>query len=91
MDHESNLIQIRKQLESGQRITVQSVLSSIGTQELRTYIPKLRRKFNMTIIGEWVERNGKHFKEYYTIRDTKPRPVEEPKHEADELGQLIIF
>lgn len=65
MDHQSNIIQIRQQLESGRRITVQSVLKSIGTQELRTYIPQIRRKFKLAIVAEWTEANGKRFKQYY--------------------------
>ena len=65
MDHESNIIQIRHQLEAGKRITVQSVLRSVGTQELRTYIPKIRRRYHLSVVSQWVERKGKRFKEYF--------------------------
>jgi hypothetical protein len=56
---------IKEQLLAGKRITVQSVLKSIGTQELRTYIPRFRREFGMIIDTNWLYRDGKKFKEYF--------------------------
>jgi len=64
---EADVALIKHQLEQGQHITVQSVLRSIGTQELRTYVPILRRKFNLNIGSRWMESRGKRFKEYYLL------------------------
>ena len=65
MDHETNIIKIRCQLESGWRITVQSVRKSVGTQELRHYIPIIRKRFELPVSSVWVKRKGKRFKEYF--------------------------
>ena len=70
INSENNLKAIRTQLQRGWRITVQSVLSSVGTQELRHYISILRRE-DLNIKSEWVSKNGKHFKEYYLVKEQK--------------------
>jgi hypothetical protein len=62
---EADLQQIKKLLLDGKRLTVVGVLRLVGTQELRTYIPILRRQHDMDISAEWQERGGKRFKEYY--------------------------
>jgi hypothetical protein len=61
---ESQLAQIKEQLLAGKRITVQSVLKTVHTQELRTYIPILRRA-GLPIMAVWVSKGDKRFKEYY--------------------------
>ena len=71
INHESNVTIIRDQLLSGRRITVQSVLRSVNTQELRHYIPIIRRRFGIAIQSEWVERKGKRFKEYFLKKEEK--------------------
>ena len=68
---QDNLKAIREQLVHGWRITVQSVLKSIGTQEARHYIAKLRRDPELNIADEWVTRNGKRFKEYFLRKEQK--------------------
>lgn len=60
---ERNIKAIKEQLEAGRRLTVLSVLHSIGTLELRYYIARLRK--TMQIADEWKSKNGKRFKEYY--------------------------
>lgn len=71
INYETNITKIKEQLERGRRITVQSILDSVGTQELRHYIPIIRRRFNMIIDSEWTERNGKRFKEYFRRKEQK--------------------
>lgn len=61
------LEQIKQQLEAGRRITVQSVLRSVGTQELRHYIPIIRRTYQLNISSQWLNKNGKRFKEYFLL------------------------
>lgn len=61
---------ILEQLIAGRRITTMSVLSSVGTSELRTYLSRIRK--TVKISSTWVKRNGKHFKEYY-IEDVTGR------------------
>jgi hypothetical protein len=63
--NDAHLKAIKDELLTGKRITVQSVLKSIGTQELRTYIPRLRREFGLNIDTVWVTRAEKRFKEYF--------------------------
>jgi hypothetical protein len=63
--NDDNKKRIKAELLSGKRITVQSVLKTIGTQELRTYIPILRREDELDIATEWILKNGKRFKEYF--------------------------
>jgi len=65
IDHSTNLKAIREQLIRGWRITVQSVLQSVGTQEARTYIAILRKDPELKIKDRWISKNGKHFKEYF--------------------------
>lgn len=62
--NQNNLELIRQQLEAGRIITVQSVLRSVGTQELRHYISKLRNE-GLDIQSKWVTRGEKHFKTYW--------------------------
>jgi hypothetical protein len=59
-----NLEKIKAELVAGKHITVRSVLLSVGTQELRTYISQLKRQ-GMHIASTWVKRRDKKFKEYY--------------------------
>lgn len=66
INSESNLSRIKEQLSQGRRITVQSVLRSIGTQELRHYISIIRK--DMPVCSRWVEKRGKRFKEYWLNR-----------------------
>jgi hypothetical protein len=62
----SELEQIKCLLLDGKRLTVQSVLRLVHTQELRTYITILKRNpHSLDIDTEWKERNGKRFKEYF--------------------------
>lgn len=63
--NESHLQAIKQQLEAGMRITVQSVRRTIGTQELRTYIPQLRRQYGMIIDTAWVVKDGARYKDYF--------------------------
>ncbi|WP_158993421.1 hypothetical protein [Mucilaginibacter sp. L196] len=60
-----HLSQIRQLLLDGKRLTVQSVLKIVGTQELRTYIPILRKHHSLDIDTVWVVKNEKRFKEYF--------------------------
>lgn len=55
---------IRSELERGFIITVQSVLKSCRTQELRTYISALK-KDGLKIKSEWITKGNKHFKQYF--------------------------
>lgn len=64
-NHDTNLTLIRAQLLAGKRISVMSVLKSVGTLELRHYISELKRNSDLVIAGEWTCRNNKRFKEYY--------------------------
>jgi hypothetical protein len=65
--NDAHLKAIKEELLAGKRITVQSVLKTIGTQELRTYIPRLRREFGLLIETKWISSNGKRFKEYFLV------------------------
>jgi|GEM_PF-3405555 len=68
-NHGSNLAAIKDQLERGWRISVQSVLHSVGTQELRHYISILRREPGIHIESVWTTAdNGKRFKEYFIAK-----------------------
>lgn len=58
---------ILDQLIAGQRITTSSVLFSIQTSELRTYIARIRK--TVKVSDKWVTKNGKHFKEYFISKD----------------------
>jgi hypothetical protein len=55
---------------AGRRITVQSVLKSVGTQELRHYISIIRREQDFKITTTWVSKKGKRFKEYFIEKQT---------------------
>ena len=66
---ETNTNRIKDQLLAGRRITVQSILKTVGTQELRHYIPIIRKRFNLVIDSVWVEKKGKRFKEYFLKHD----------------------
>lgn len=59
----SNQKAILDQLLAGRRISTLTVLKSIGTSELRHYLAIIRKTVNVS--DEWVERNGKRFKEYF--------------------------
>jgi transcription initiation factor IIE alpha subunit len=59
-----NLSLIKCQLEKGKRITSISVLKSIGTTEIRHYLSKLRKE-GLAIKDRWIEKDGKHFKEWF--------------------------
>lgn len=61
---------ILQQLIAGRRITSISVLKSIGTTETRVYIARIRK--TVKVSDKWVTKNGKHFKEYYIEKVTKP-------------------
>jgi hypothetical protein len=61
-----NIKAIEEQLKAGRRLTVISVLHSVGTLELRYYIAKLRK--TMPIADQWQSKNGKRFKEYYLAK-----------------------
>ncbi len=60
--------EIKRQLISGREITVQSVLRSVGTQELRHYISALKKE-GLVICSTWISRNGKHFKKYWLDKE----------------------
>lgn len=64
---QSDKQKIASELKRGFIITVQSVLKSIRTQELRTYISVLKRE-GMNIKGEWVSKRGKRFKQYHLVK-----------------------
>lgn len=64
MQKSDNLSRIREQLVNGRRITSISVLSSIGTTEIRHYLSKLRKE-GLKISDRWLEKDGKHFKEWF--------------------------
>lgn len=64
-DYQTNLKAIKGQLLRGWRVTVKSILQSIGTQEARHYISKLRRDPDLKVKDRWVNKDGKRFKEYY--------------------------
>jgi SWI/SNF-related matrix-associated actin-dependent regulator 1 of chromatin subfamily A len=70
-NHETNIQQIKRQLLAGRRITVQSILRSVGTQELRHYIPIIRRRFDLQVETIWIEKKGKRFKEYFIKQNQK--------------------
>lgn len=63
--NDDQLSQIKQLLIDGKRLTVQLVLRLVGTQELRTYIPILRKQHGLDIDTVWVVKNNKRFKEYY--------------------------
>jgi hypothetical protein len=54
---------ILDQLIAGRRITTMSVLSSVGTSELRTYLARIRK--TVKVSDKWISKNGKRFKEYF--------------------------
>jgi hypothetical protein len=62
---ESQLAQIKALFLAGKKLTVQSVLKLVHTQELRTYVPILRRDHGMQIDSQWVHHGSKKFKVYY--------------------------
>jgi hypothetical protein len=62
-NHEKNEALIKQQLLAGKRITVLSVLKSVGTIEARHYLSIIRRE--LPVSSEWVTKNGKRFKEYF--------------------------
>lgn len=64
-DHQNNLKAIRAQILRGWRVTVKSILQSVGTQEARHYIAKLRRDPELAIKDRWVSKDGKRFKEWW--------------------------
>lgn len=59
-----NLTKIRSLLESGTRITSIKVLIEVGTTEVRHYLSKLRKE-GLVIKDRWMEKDGKHFKEWF--------------------------
>lgn len=59
-----NLSRIRSLLESGKKLTSITVLFEIGTTEIRHYLSKLRKE-GMIIKDRWIEKDGKHFKEWF--------------------------
>ncbi len=61
----TQLEQIKKLFLAGKKLTVQSVLKLVHTQELRTYVPILRRDHGMQIESQWVYHNSKKFKVYF--------------------------
>lgn len=63
-NYEGNYGKILEQLISGIRITTMSVLKSIKTSELRTYLSQIRKTIQVS--DEWVKRpDGKRYKEYF--------------------------
>jgi len=64
-DYQNNLKAIKGQLLRGWRVTVKSILQSIGTQEARHYIAKLRRDPELKIKDRWISKDGKRFKEWF--------------------------
>lgn len=62
---ESQLKQIKDLFLAGKKLTVQSVLKVVHTQELRTYVPILRRDHGLQIESQWVYHGSKKFKVYY--------------------------
>lgn len=62
-----NLTLIRNLLLEGLRITSISVLKSIGTTEVRHYLSILRKE-GLTIKDNWLEKDGKRFKEWYLVK-----------------------
>lgn len=69
--HDNNTKMIIEQLLAGRRITVQSVRKSVGTQELRHYIPIIRTDFGLIIDTEWKQKNGYRYKEYFLRKEQK--------------------
>lgn len=66
----NNLQKIKAQLDAGKVITVQSILASVGTQELRHYITIL--KTSMEIESQWFEaKDGRRFKKYWKNKQPK--------------------
>lgn len=67
-DHNKTIKQkIREELEKGFIISVLSVMKSIKTFELRTYISALK-KDGLKIRSEWNYKNGKRFKTYHLVK-----------------------
>lgn len=62
--NEADLAAIKAELVSGKRITVDSVIETVGTHELRTYIPRLRKE-GLEIDTEWINGKKKRYKEYF--------------------------
>lgn len=63
-EEEKNKQKIKTLLETGAKVTVKSAWLICRTTELRTYLSQLR-KDGMMILSEWVERDGKRFKQYW--------------------------
>lgn len=55
---------IAKKLLAGERLTVLSVHHDLRTYELRHYIPIIKDRYDVDIIGTWHTENGKRFKVY---------------------------
>lgn len=59
-----NLTRIRFFLKGGARITSLLILRHVGTTEVRHYLSILRKE-GMLIKDNWIEKDGKRFKEWY--------------------------
>lgn len=59
-----NLSRIRSLLQAGAKITSIIVLRLVGTTEVRHYLSILRKE-GLVIRDNWIEQNGKRFKEWY--------------------------
>jgi hypothetical protein len=64
-DYQNNLKAIKGQLLRGWRVTVKSILQSVGTYEGRHYLSILRRDPDLIVKDEWVNKDGKRFKVYF--------------------------
>lgn len=63
----SNEKAILEQLLRGDRISNITVLNTVSTTEIRTYIARIRK--TLKVSDEWVTKNGKRFKEYFIKRN----------------------
>lgn len=55
---------VKEQLLNNRRVTVISILNSVGTTEGRKIISRLKSE-GMSIASEWVRKGKKRFKEYF--------------------------
>ena len=60
----NNRNKIRALMLTGVRVTTMSILFTIGTSELRKYLSDLRKE-GLIIRDKWIEKDGKHFKQYW--------------------------
>lgn len=60
----TNMKLIYDKLVAGEKLTVASVQRTVGTTELRHYIAKIKKNYNVEINSEWVHDSERQWKIY---------------------------